>query len=316
MDRHFSVPQSRAALVPPLDDNRVLIEMIGQVTGQATQTVRERLLREELHTGHNVGDELRRRGIEPNIWNEALVSFYQQTDAFLFESIVWNRNPRKLATREWIGAYLCKVLPRRSRVLAYGDGPGFDSAYLAQLGFEVTYFETSELSYSFAERVYKHVGCPVHIVRDATELGAAPFDAIVCLDVLEHICEPEETVAEFAGYLRPGGKLIVSAPFFLTGKPYLTHLHSNRKRYSGRISKPYGRHGFALEDGRLFWDPLVLYKTASSPSSRNGRKLRRSLLRAVGVLYGGARFLGKPYTWMSSFMLGPDPRWATELAVQ
>jgi SAM-dependent methyltransferase len=38
------------------------------------------------------------------------------------------------------------------------------------------------------------------------------FDAILCTEVFEHIPYPNETVAEFSRLLKPGGKLILTAP--------------------------------------------------------------------------------------------------------
>lgn len=38
------------------------------------------------------------------------------------------------------------------------------------------------------------------------------FDAILCTEVFEHIPYPNETIAEFGRLLKPGGKLILTAP--------------------------------------------------------------------------------------------------------
>lgn len=39
------------------------------------------------------------------------------------------------------------------------------------------------------------------------------FDAIMCTEVLEHIINPREAISEFSRLLRPGGYLIITAPF-------------------------------------------------------------------------------------------------------
>jgi len=41
---------------------------------------------------------------------------------------------------------------------------------------------------------------------------SAPFDAVVCADVLEHLPRPEELLTRIHGWLRPGGTLLVSLP--------------------------------------------------------------------------------------------------------
>lgn len=61
----------------------------------------------------------------------------------------------------------------------------------------------------------------------AIQAADATFDAILCTEVFEHIPYPNETVREFGRLLKPGGKLILTAPsnclrhmdpyFFYTG---------------------------------------------------------------------------------------------------
>jgi SAM-dependent methyltransferase len=50
---------------------------------------------------------------------------------------------------------------------------------------------------------------------DAARLPLADesVDTILCTEVMEHVPDPERTVAEFARVLRPGGTLITTAPF-------------------------------------------------------------------------------------------------------
>ena len=40
----------------------------------------------------------------------------------------------------------------------------------------------------------------------------APFDVVVCADVLEHLARPETLLERIHGWLRPGGTLLVSLP--------------------------------------------------------------------------------------------------------
>ncbi len=55
----------------------------------------------------------------------------------------------------------------------------------------------------------------VDIVCDITAIpeSDASFDAILCTEVLEHVPDPTRALDEFARLLRPGGTLIVTAPF-------------------------------------------------------------------------------------------------------
>jgi 2-polyprenyl-3-methyl-5-hydroxy-6-metoxy-1,4-benzoquinol methylase len=49
---------------------------------------------------------------------------------------------------------------------------------------------------------------------DALSAGSweAPFDAVVCADVLEHLPRPEELLSRIHAWLKPGGTLLVSIP--------------------------------------------------------------------------------------------------------
>lgn len=53
------------------------------------------------------------------------------------------------------------------------------------------------------------------IFADAARLPlkSASFDAVVCLEVLEHLSQPQAALAEFARVLRPAGTLLFSMPF-------------------------------------------------------------------------------------------------------
>lgn len=55
----------------------------------------------------------------------------------------------------------------------------------------------------------------IDLVCDITAITApdSSFDAILCSEVLEHVPEPTHALDEFARLLRPGGTLILTAPF-------------------------------------------------------------------------------------------------------
>lgn len=55
----------------------------------------------------------------------------------------------------------------------------------------------------------------IDLICDITEITApdSSFDAILCSEVLEHVPEPTHALDEFVRLLKPGGSLILTAPF-------------------------------------------------------------------------------------------------------
>jgi len=55
----------------------------------------------------------------------------------------------------------------------------------------------------------------IDLVSDIADIPApdASFDAILCSEVLEHVPEPTHALDEFSRLLKPGGALILTAPF-------------------------------------------------------------------------------------------------------
>lgn len=54
----------------------------------------------------------------------------------------------------------------------------------------------------------------IDYVSDASAIPveAASFDVVLCTEVLEHVPHPEQVVAEFSRILKPGGRLLLTAP--------------------------------------------------------------------------------------------------------
>ena len=73
----------------------------------------------------------------------------------------------------------------------------------------------------------------IDLVCDITSIPEddASFDAILCSEVLEHVPNPVRTLEEFSRLLKPGGRLILTAPFssLVHFAPY--HFCSGFSRY-------------------------------------------------------------------------------------
>jgi SAM-dependent methyltransferase len=304
-------PPLPSPLVYPLTDNVRLVELLATVSGKTTDAARRMLYRDQRKPGEYALEDFYGRGLTWGVWSDKLIEYYHENDAFLFGGIGWNRNPAKLALREWIGEYLRRSDPRSLRILCYGDGPGFDSLYLAKCGHDVTYFEVSDLLIRFAREAFRAGDATIDIVTKEADIQANSYDAVVCLDVLEHVPAPAALVARLVRWMRPDGRLIVHAPFYFVSPEMPTHLRCNT-RYGGTMSL-FTREGLRFLDGRPFWMPLVFGRSASVEPAAAGL-FRRSLLRLTGIPLFISRLWPQPLARSILRKLENDPRWDEGLA--
>jgi SAM-dependent methyltransferase len=291
------IHESDAIAFDPLRDGSQMAQLIAETSGRQPYAVLEQLASEFRAFGCSVGKDFHARRLRPHVWSDDLERFYRQTDAFLYELAVWNCNRIKRRMRRAVRRLVAGC--RRDEgvadadVLVVGDGLGFDSLALAGDGHRVTYFEPPGSAQDFAARLFERAGARVRIVGDPGEIRAGAFDAVVCLDVLEHVPDPPAMIGQMTRWLRPGGRLLVHAPFYMVLPAYPTHLRANRK-YAGNLGL-FEDCGLELLDGEYGWNPLVLGKTdAPRPSSRRAA-WRRFLIRVVGLYFALGRWSALPF---------------------
>ena len=288
--------------LPPLFEDGFLIDLLADLTQQDRSRARHRLEQEQRDLGGNVRQAFNEWGLQPYVWHARLAEFYTQTDAFLFETLVWNRHPVKNQMRQWIGEFLQQDFSRPAKILTFGDGLGIDSLYLAQAGHSVDYFEVSPQCAQFARALGERMQTVVHVLDSKEQIARQSYDAIVCLDVLEHVPDPPALVAEFASYLKPGGRLIVHAPFWYIHPAVVTHLKANRK-FSGDLAKLYRPCGFRLIAGQFFWSPIVLELTTAAPRLTKVPLTTRLSLVSGGLLLAVGRYWCWPHIFVSKQLL-------------
>ena len=278
----------------PLRDLQQMSRLIADASGVSVEEAERRLLDEQARPGTAVAKDFAIHGGPRYTPGQAMDAFYGTTDAFLYELAVWNRNRLKHGMRKWIARHLRKVADVTDRpaldVLSIGDGMGFDCLYWAQQGHQVTYFELPGHGPRFATKLFEGADVNIPMLTDPGAIPSGRFDAVTCLDVLEHVPDVPGMVKTLASYLRPGGVLYVSAPYFLILPWYPTHLRQNRK-YSASL-RLYREAGLTLIGGRPGWDPIVLQKPG------DGFRGIRSPLGVAAVRAGSALwFPGRIAAW-------------------
>ena len=164
--------------------------------------------------------------------------------------------------------YIAARVTPGARLLDVGCGGGLLAEALAQAGAAVTGID---LAPGMIEVARLHAaGSRLAIdyrVADAQELAAAApgsFDAVTCMEMLEHVPDPAAMVATLGALVRPGGALFVSTLnrnlrsflMAIVGGEYLLRLLPRGTHEYERLIRPaelarWGRAaGLALEDLR------------------------------------------------------------------
>jgi len=122
-----------------------------------------------------------------------------------------NENNRQV----WLGAVLGKI-PKGHRILDAGAGELRNKPLCTHLDYVSQDFdEYTGIGDGKGLQKNKWDTSRVDIVCDITSIPEpdVSFDAILCSEVLEHLPEPTKAIDEFARLLKPGGYLILTAPF-------------------------------------------------------------------------------------------------------
>lgn len=107
------------------------------------------------------------------------------------------------------------------RVLDYGCGDGTFLAMLLASGAAPAMAVGSELQKSTVEECQSRLGAPslrFVLVDDLEDTGT--FEGIFCMEVLEHVVEPDAILERLERRLAPNGRLLISVPVE-TGLPLL-----------------------------------------------------------------------------------------------
>jgi SAM-dependent methyltransferase len=194
-------------------------------------------------------------------------------------------NPEAWTRDQWVKTQAA-ALAQSSRVLDAGAGASKYRPYFAHCRYETQDF----CQYEGALVRYLQ---PIDHVCDITRipLPDGTFDAVLCTEVLEHVVDPMAVVAEFSRLLKPGGKLLITAPH---GSP----VHMEPYHFYNGFTKYWYQHwlpknGFEIESitpqggpGRVAVSSLHSYyiawrawESAQGSLKRTGSLVLRMLLK-------------------------------------
>jgi 2-polyprenyl-3-methyl-5-hydroxy-6-metoxy-1,4-benzoquinol methylase len=126
------------------------------------------------------------------------------------EENYWFR--RHLVVYEWIAARVAGL-----RVVDLASGEGYGSGVLARAAAAVVGVEANPDAFEHARLRYRAPN--LRFARDMVERFAQPCDAVVFLQTIEHVQDPDAVLEHVKGMLDPGGVAYVSTPNVLTLAP-------------------------------------------------------------------------------------------------
>ena len=150
------------------------------------------------------------------------------------------------------------------RVLDIGCGGGLLSESLAALGAQVTGIDLSEELIEVARMHASRAGLKIdyrHIsAEQLADEAPASFDVVTCMEVLEHIPDPEAVVAACARLLKQGGHVFFSTinrnlksfVFAIVGAEYILRLLPIGSHNYYRLIRPNELRAWAIRNGLLF----------------------------------------------------------------
>jgi len=200
---------------------------------------------------------------------------------------------KRIAADLWANIRLRIILyltmPRDSKILDLGCGPGYFGRYLEQLGNDVYYSDISK------EELDSIVTSELRKLRcDATrELPYSDgfFDWVFCGDMLEHVEEDDAVLKNIKRILKPTGRAVVTVPAYSCLYGHHDRMIGHFRRYDRNdFSKQLKKLGFNIVKCRylcsLLFFPFVVNQVFAKQDSayRGTSSLENRILPILDVL--------------------------------
>ena len=155
---------------------------------------------------------------------------------------------------------------RGKRVLDVGCGGGILSEAMARRGAQVTGIDLAPQTIEIAELHALESQLTIRYVREAAEAHAArsagAYDVVTCMEMLEHVPEPESVLRALHDLVRPGGDIFVSTLnrnlksylMAVVGAEYLLNMLPRGTHTYERFIKPSELSGWARAAGLSVMD--------------------------------------------------------------
>ena len=150
------------------------------------------------------------------------------------------------------------------KILDVGCGGGILSEALAKTGAQVTGIDLSEPSIDAARQHAQHQGLEIDYrvtsAEDIAQSQPGSFDVVTCMEMLEHVPDPEKIIAACAQVLKPGGFAFFSSInrtpkaflFAIIGGEYILHLLPKGTHTYSKLLRPQELKTWSQSHGMEF----------------------------------------------------------------
>jgi ubiquinone/menaquinone biosynthesis C-methylase UbiE len=152
----------------------------------------------------------------------------------MFRRLITNVGTQNELTRDkWVKTAILS-LPAGTHLLDIGAGTQRYRSYCAHLNYiSQDFCQYNGKGNDKALQTGTWDTSKIDIVSDIVAIPTKDesFDAVLCTEVLEHIPDPITAIKEFSRILRPGGELILTAPFCSITHMAPYHFYSGFNKY-------------------------------------------------------------------------------------
>jgi SAM-dependent methyltransferase len=189
-------------------------------------------------------------------WSRGTANEHMPEDISTELADMMNRHPWWRARARLALAFLAAadIMPP-ARVLDAGCGSGASLEALERRGYAVTGLDISRKALERIDRVDRML-----IEADLTRCQAPaiePFDAVLLLDVIEHLDDEKVVLHALSGLLKPGGLAVISVPARPDLLSEFDRIQGHRRRYTpGSLASIFAATG--LEVREILWWGYVM----------------------------------------------------------
>jgi glycosyltransferase involved in cell wall biosynthesis/SAM-dependent methyltransferase len=247
--------------------------VLNSPTTTSIDSLIDSVMLEKNNPGLAVKSDVEKYEVIPYVDSPEMSELYKRGIGLAIELASTYDEPARLHMASYIYCVLTELQIkslRKIKILALGDGIGVDSIRLAKAGFDVVYMDydesvMSEIAKSNINDAIKNDNkLNISVINKVEE----QYDAVICLEVIEHVPDPLIFIESIASYLIDGGLLLISDCFNGIESRWPTHLASNEK-YSGLFPFLAVQNFELINYNRLpFAKPYLLKKNKGNSSAK------------------------------------------------